>query len=296
MTLPAFIIAGASFSGAEILHALLKENPALCFPKGKPSAFFYRSDLYARGIEAYQNLFAACDPHRLTGDMGVPYFERGIVLNAGRKYGWQPQEDSALRIKKHCPHARIILCLRDPLRRMELQFRQAQATRIEKAPDLATALTAELEGARKPENHPLCYLARNLYSEHILHWKRLFGAGNLHILVYESFMADIETELARAEKSIGVRPHAADRLAIARAKGEIPAQWLPAFEILGLFPSLRPLLHYAADRLAKKPSGQESIPSVPEAATGALARDRAQLETVTGITGLEALWTAPAGK
>ncbi|MCD8496715.1 MAG: sulfotransferase domain-containing protein [Alphaproteobacteria bacterium] len=241
MTLPAFFIAGASFSGAEILQTLLKENPALFFPQGKPSAFFYRSDLYAAGTDKYQTLFHDCDPHRLPGDTGIQYFERGIVLGPDKKYLWQPQEDCAFRIKKHCPDAKIIICLRNPLARAATHFEHAKAASLEKTGTLADALQEEKDGKRTPENHPLCYLYRNKYSEHVAHWKRLFGAGNLLIVLYENLIADTENELTRIAHFLSIRPHALDKLSILKAKSDITPFLSKIFEFMDRFPSLKPV-------------------------------------------------------
>lgn len=295
---PAFIIAGASFSGAEILQELMAENPAIFFPKGKPSSFFYRGDLYARGIEPYRNLFNGCDPHRVAGDSGVQYFERGIVLNAEKKYLWQPQEDSALRIKRHCPDAKIILALRNPLTRAELQFKQAKASRIEKAPTLSAALAEELAGARTPESHPLCYLYRNRYSEHTAHWRRLFGAANIRVFLYEDLMQDLVKVLGDIGQFIGVRPHTPDVLSIIRAQGELPPRMARTIEFLGRFPSLKPLQNFWLSRNARKkrpePSATAVIPalepSVKDRVLELLAEDHAKLKTLTGRENLEALW------
>jgi hypothetical protein len=293
VTGPAFIIAGASFSGAEILHQLLSANPAIFFPKGKPSGFFYRNDLYAKGIEAYQALFNECDPHRVPGDMGVQYFERGIVLNAERKYLWQPQEDSGLRIKRHCPEAKIILCLRNPLMRAALQFGQAKASRIEKAPDLPTAFAEELEGKRSPETHPLCYLYRNRYAEHIGHWKRLFGAANIRVFLYESMMTDLHKTLTDAAQFIGVRPHKPDAVAILRAQEELPPALSKVIEVFELFPSLAPLLNFGISRFAQKRKPEAAPLVVGDEVSSLLAEDRAKLKTQLGLENLDMLWAAP---
>ncbi|HRQ61224.1 MAG TPA: sulfotransferase [Alphaproteobacteria bacterium] len=285
--LPSFIIAGASYSGAETLHKLLQANPALYFPPGPPSAFFYRSDLYAQGAEPYRKLFQPCTAHRIPGDMGVQYFEQGIVLNAEKKYLWQPHEDCAMRIKKHCPEAKIIICLRDPLTRAHLQFRQAKGAKIEKTESLSAALEEELNGTRKPESHPLCYLYRNLYAPHVAHWRRLFGQQNILIIAYENLMADTTQTLAKTESFIGVRPHTPDVLALAAIKQDVPPAIAKLADILDVFPFLKP----AREALLKKTlSGKAKTEPPPPPLTEAvaarilplLAEDKTKLEALGG--------------
>lgn len=296
MTLPAFLIAGAGFSGAEILYDLLRNNPALFFPKGKPSSFFYRSDFYARGISLYESLFKDCNPHRVPGDMGVQYFERGIVLDMNKKYLWQLKEDSALRVKRHAPETKIILCLRHPLTRAALQFAQARAGKIEKAPTLALALEEELAGKRTPENHPLCYIYRNRYAEHIAHWRRLFGAENIHIVLYEKLMSDMPGGLARTETFIGVRPQEPDPFLLAQKEGTLSPNLARIIGVMDLLPSLKPLQNLILNKSAKKskPENTGALPELPpllqERLLPLLAEDRNKLETLIGATDLKALW------
>lgn len=285
--LPSFILAGATYSGAEILHKFLQANPALFFPPGPPSAFFYRHDLYTQGASPYRKIFEPCTAHRIAGDIGVQYFEHGIVLNAAKKYLWQPQEDCAMRIKKHCPDAKIILCLRDPLTRAHLQFRQAKAGRIEKAESLSAALEEELNGARTPETHPLCYLYRNLYAPHVAHWRRLFGQHNIRIILYESLMTDTAHILAQTESFIGVRPHTPDSLALAALKQDISPAIAKAAEIMDIFPFLKPAREALLKKaLAGKPKSETPVPPLTDAASARilplLAEDKAKLESLTG--------------
>lgn len=292
--LPSFVIAGASFSGAEILYTLLKSNPALFFPAGKPSAFFYRSDLYSRGIAPYKKLFENVGGHRVAGDIGVTYFEHGIVLNAEKKYLWQPQEDAALRLKKHCESAKIILCLRHPLERAYLQFQQAQKARIEKASSFADALREELEEKRSPEKHPLCYLYRNRAGYHAAHWRRVFGAGNLHICFYEDMMADISSTLTAVNTFIGVRPHKPELVDIAKAREDVPANLSGILDFLGRFPSLRPLQNMWLSRLKPKHNTGIKLPALDnllqESITTLLSKDIADLEMLCGRKDIAALW------
>lgn len=292
--LPSFVFAGASFSGAEMLYELLKSNPALFFPKGKPSAFFYRSDLYDQGITPYQKLFDMLDSHKVAGDIGVNYFEHGIVLNAEKKYLWQPQEDAALRLKKHCPSTKIILCLRNPLERAYLQYKQAKAGRIEKTADFSSALSEELEGKRTPETHPLCYLYRNRVGHHTAHWKRLFGSENLHICFYEEIITNITENLETVESFIGVRAHKPDSLDITRVQQDLPEKLSIALEYLGRFPTLKPLQNLWLSRLQKNKTAPEQFPvlqsPLKESVTAFLAKDIKSLETLSGRKDLQALW------
>ncbi|MCD8494125.1 MAG: sulfotransferase [Alphaproteobacteria bacterium] len=299
MTLPAFIIAGASCSGAEILHECLANNPALFFPKGKPSAFFYRNDFYARGIRPYEELFRECDPHRTPGDMGFQYFEHGIVLDENKKYHWQPQEDSALRIKKYCPDAKIILCLRHPLIRAHLQFKQARAGRIEKASTFAVALEEELAQKRSPESHPLCYLYRNNYPAHIAHWKRLFGGENLHIVLYETLMENMAATIARTEEFIGVRPQTPDQALIAQREGKISPGIIKIVAMMDLFPSLKPLQNFILTKSTHKRQTETtgSLPAIPDSLqtqlSARLAEEYKKLESIADLQNLEDLWPLP---
>lgn len=187
---PDFIVVGASRAGTTTLHALLSQHPGIFMPRKKEIQFFWRDALYRQGIESYERHFAPARQEQLKGEASPPYFHRNITLSSDGHYRWQPGDDPAARLARTYPHARIIISLRDPVKRAQSQFWKNLWQGKEEVEDFDAAVEAELAGRRNPEKHGLCWLYRNRYSTHVANWLEHFPRSQVLVLVFEDWVRD----------------------------------------------------------------------------------------------------------
>jgi hypothetical protein len=105
--LPNFLIIGAPKCGTTTLYHQLSQHPEIFMCTPKEPAFFSRDNIYRRGLAWYESLFEQARRARLLGEATTGYTTSVSAVIA------------AERIAKHIPHARLIYCVRHPLRRIE---------------------------------------------------------------------------------------------------------------------------------------------------------------------------------
>ncbi len=103
MTTASFLIAGVQKAGTTALHSYLSEHPSLFLPKQKELHFFDQSADWKNPIyRTYNQFFEAARPDQLAGE-ATPIYTY-----------WVP---SAKRIHAYNPRMKLIISLRDPVRR-----------------------------------------------------------------------------------------------------------------------------------------------------------------------------------
>ncbi|PYC46421.1 hypothetical protein DI396_15600 [Litorivita pollutaquae] len=100
-----FFIIGAAKAGTTSLHARLQAHPDLFLTEPKEPEFFARDDRYEAGIDSYAALFTDAKPGQLRGDASTLYSLAPLFPK------------TAERIKTHCPEAKFIYMLREPVNR-----------------------------------------------------------------------------------------------------------------------------------------------------------------------------------
>jgi len=109
---PNFFIIGAPKCGTTSIAELLGQHEDVYFCPKKEPRFFSHESLYNRGVEYYEGLFEGVEGQKRVGEGSTTYSEAWV--NRDKK--------SAERIHEYCPSARIIYCVRHPLRRIESHY------------------------------------------------------------------------------------------------------------------------------------------------------------------------------
>ncbi len=172
--LPDFLGLGVQKGGTTTLHTLMAAHPQLMLPPNKELHFF--SLHYQRGEQWYREQFAAAEPHQQCGEF-TPY------------YIFHPLAPE--RIQRCCPHARLIVLLRDPVKRALSQVFHSQRLGLEPLP-LLEALAAESErlstagealkrGERHRGHQEHSYVARSRYELQLQRYEQLFAPEQLWI-------------------------------------------------------------------------------------------------------------------
>ena len=149
------VFVGPQKTASSWVYDVLKVNPDLAFPKGTKETFFW-DEFYLKGLDWYLSLFD--NSYKTISEVGPSYFTSIPAMN---------------RIKEHFPNAKVVITLRDPVKRAfsmylhhknkgrhDLDFWSAN----EKFPEI-------LEGSR--------------FSKFIPLWQSAFGKENVLIIYPE---------------------------------------------------------------------------------------------------------------
>jgi hypothetical protein len=195
---PDFLILGCQKGGTTTLHDLLTRHSRVLPAAVKEVQFF--SLHYQHGWDWYAQQFSEA-PLGLTGE-ATPY------------YLFHPL--AAERIAHHCPKARLIVLLRDPVQRSLSQVFHAKRLGFEPM-DLEQALAAEparlagaeaclARGERHLSHQEHSYLSRSRYGPQLERYARLFPAEQLLVLRSEAFFADPADTTALVWRFLGLEP------------------------------------------------------------------------------------------
>ena len=210
-TLPAFFIIGAQKAGTTSLASYLAAHPCVVSPKWKEVHFF---DLnYAKGIEWYRSHFPIGGRRRLGSHLRR---RRLLAFDATPYYIFHPQ--TASRVSRAIPNARMIVLLRDPVDRAYSHYHHEVRLGNENLSfgDALKEETTRLAGeAQRFESEPFyesfsyqhfSYLARGVYSDQLNRWLEYFQPHQFLILSSEMFFENPANEYRRVLKFLGLPP------------------------------------------------------------------------------------------
>jgi hypothetical protein len=161
-----FIGIGASKSATSWIAKCLDEHPAICMYSGKEARFFHRDDRFEKGTDFYKSLFEWCPNKSVKGEYSVGYLKDASV--------------SAPRIASVCPHAKLIVSLRNPIERVCSSVLHGTAKgRQQSLNDMIKELS---ENSNK--------LRRYLYTHNLRYYLSHFSREQMYITLYD----DIEND------------------------------------------------------------------------------------------------------
>lgn len=180
LTRPDFLVIGAQKAGTSWLWQMLEQHPDADLPARKEIHFFGGVENYRKGKEWYYNHFKEINPSKITGEASTSYFYDHIP------YWYNPsrslEHDRSLPtipelIMNELPDAKIILILRDPVRRAVSAYKHLTRHAMV-SPRLGLKQTAL--------NHPKTrILEYGLYAKYLTAWKALVAPDRMRIFVFE---------------------------------------------------------------------------------------------------------------
>ncbi len=212
---PSFLLVGAMKAGTTSLFNYLAGHPDVRAPVNKEIDFF--SYNWLRGDDWYRAHFPHAGSGAMTGE-------------ASSGYLWHPRAPD--RIRATIPSARIVVLLRDPVRRAISHYHHECRAGRESRP-IETAMTApeadathamtpaeDLDWyrgfqANRPASaralvarYPIhrAYLAFSRYADQLQRWLHAFDRSELLILRSEDLFADVAGTLARVCQFVGLPP------------------------------------------------------------------------------------------
>ena len=183
-----FIGIGAEKAATYWFADCLKEHPEVSFARRKELAFFSDVDQhllkvpcrqYERGLAWYEKQFPPCQPGQIRGEYTPTYMY---------------SREAARRIFRHFPKAKLIVCLRDPVKRAFSQY--IHDRRI----GLIRNISFEQALSRYDS-----YVEKGLYYKHLSYYYELFPHENILVFLVDDITSDRRAVLRRLYGSLGLR-------------------------------------------------------------------------------------------
>jgi hypothetical protein len=200
--LPSYIIIGAQKGGTDSLASWLESHPEVVAPTHKE--IFYFGGHFDKGLNWYRRHFPLkWDTRRsfVTGEATPDYLYHPFA---------------AERMAKTLPRVRLIVLLRDPVKRAWSQYHHSVRWNVEKrsfAEAIAAeeeTVAAELEKIRSTPRYLAwnlrhhSYVSRGLYSEQLRHYYEHFDASQILVLKSEDLFADPQVAFDRVTRFLGL--------------------------------------------------------------------------------------------
>jgi hypothetical protein len=287
MRAPDFFLVGAPKCGTTALYEMIGAHPEIFVSPTKEPDFFaadiraavlggrvFRSGDSADWSE-YLQLFSGASPSQRIGEGSVSYLASRVAAAA---------------IHERCPHARILMVLRDPADRLFAHYSAAIAARStrETFADWLRGVTAR----EKTDAAPIGPVIAGRYAASLQRYVAVFPASSLHIVWHEDYVADTAATVRSIFKFLGVDETRPVPLNIRRNEPRVVKSKL--LRGVGMLANL------LTDGLADRINLWSTMPSTlrPSTADRALAIRLYEddIRTLAGLTGRDlSRWTSPKG-
>jgi hypothetical protein len=177
--LPNLIIIGGLKCGTTSLHHYLGLHPEIHMSKPKELNFFVEELNWDLGLDWYRGRFDDRFPVR--GESSPHY------TNLPRYTG------VAERIREHCPDAKLLYMVRDPISRILSHWRHGTGAGYETRP-MEEVLTRDDQ----------TYVTRSMYRQQLQPYIKLFDREQIEVIAQEELQTDREGTMRRAFRFAGV--------------------------------------------------------------------------------------------
>lgn len=208
---PDFLIAGAQKAGTSSLYFYLSQHPELVGSTPKELHFFDREANYRKGIQWYHKHFFDKDN----------FFKKGLYFEATPIYMFK--EGMAERIHAYNPNLKIIMILREPVKRAysgwnmytvkvdknkkikDKEFLEELAVWDNKIPSFEESVEIELNQIKSnAPNQGSGVIRRGIYLPQIKKYHELFGKENVLILGFKDLIEDKKKTLNSILQFLGI--------------------------------------------------------------------------------------------
>jgi len=173
--LPDFVIIGAQKAGTTWLGYRLLEQQSVFLPRPLETHFFDRAENYAKGLDWYASRFTGAPAGALIGEKTPDYF---WTL---RPHGRGPNDIPA-RMRAALPNAKLIVVLRDPVKRaISALNHHIRARRMSPFVDPDAVLTEALD----PQKDHFGLVGRGHYFTHLQRFLSVYSQEDIHVVLFE---------------------------------------------------------------------------------------------------------------
>lgn len=179
-----FLVVGAMKSGTTSLHKYLSTNPELFLPKKKEVNFFAKDEEFSKGLAYYEEYFSD-NMSKVCGEVSPLY----MMIEA-----------SPERIFNAYPEMKIIMVLRDPIKRALSHHNMMRKRDEEKTEwsEWVGQLESGIEGGSST------YISCGLYGASLQKFMRYFDRESIHIIFMEELESDPVGTMQKISNFLGV--------------------------------------------------------------------------------------------
>ena len=186
MILPNFLIVGAQKSGTTSLHDILKAHPQTNMSETKEINFFTNNEKLKKGLNYYSTFFKQDHKSIATGESSPGYICYPNVHKL---------------IHQYLGEIKIVIILRDPIKRALSQYWDNRRHLTEVMSE-SQIIDNYLETEYSPNRRG--YFSRGVYYNDVKKYIDLFGANNVHVLIFEDLIKNQKLELHRLYDFLGL--------------------------------------------------------------------------------------------
>lgn len=191
-----FLVVGVQKAGTTALHAFLETHPSLALPIGEKEVHFFDQEEFDWDNPDYSDYHQCFEPKagQLVGEITPIY-----------SY-WQP---CAERIYKYNPDMKLIMCLRDPVRRAFSNWEMEMSRGDERYKFPKAIRRGRRRVAKKGQygcHRTFGYVERGFYAEQINRLLAYFPREQLHIFDFEHFKRQRDAVLDGVCSFLGIAP------------------------------------------------------------------------------------------
>jgi Sulfotransferase family len=197
MVKPTFVGIGAQKCASSWIHKVLDDHPEVFVSDPKELDFF--THYFNRGYRWYERYFDGVTGAKAIGEVSPSYF-------------CDPSAPD--RVKQYNPDIKIVLTLRDPVRRAFSNHLHE----IRKGHFTGNDLRFEVG----LESNPM-YLLQSRYGTHVASWLRVFRKDRVLLLLQEEIQADPIAQARRLYSFLGVAPRHQSALLFRRSHESVGA-------------------------------------------------------------------------
>lgn len=184
---PEVLMIGVPKAGTGTVRTFLNEHPDIAMEMNSEGVQYFNSR-YQRGWLWYLSQMPCSEPGQITIENSPQYFV---------------SESAPERVFEYNPNMKLILTLRDPVRRLESEFMQMVVGR----PQYLTGDTVEKNVIHPKTGEVLAYkslVSKSLYIVYLKHWLRFFNTSQIHIVDGDEFVVDPVKQLKEIETFLGI--------------------------------------------------------------------------------------------
>lgn len=199
--LPSFIVIGTVKSGSTGIYKCLGQHPKIKLSKIKEVHFFDKDHLYKKGLDYYYSILGTCKKDEIIGEATPDYIEY--------------PEKVAPRIKQTCPKVKLIVMLRNPVKRaysytcMHYRYIQnlSKENKLEfELPTFDEFVESILNQIKNPKNVAKTIYERGHYADRLKKWFKKFNRNQFIIIKSEDFFKEANKITNKVIKELGLPP------------------------------------------------------------------------------------------
>lgn len=185
---PELLMIGVPKCGTGTVRTFLSEHPDIAMEMNSEGVQYFNAR-YNRGWIWYRSQMPCSKKGQITAENSVQYFVSSVA----------PE-----RIAQYSPSMKLIVTLRDPIKRLESEFMQMVVGR----PQYLSGVTIEenvLHPLTGEVNAQKTLVTKSVYIMYLKIWLDFFDKSQIHLVDGDEFAANPVKELSQIEDFLGVR-------------------------------------------------------------------------------------------